>query len=156
MSIFKNKHVRIAMVLAPVLGVVSYYVTRNLGSETPHAAEAGQSYQLVGKPNCRRNGGICELKNGDFELKIRIDSLGDDQLQLVLSSVFPLDGVKLALVDSEAGEEQPEDMQAMSDDGLLWTLGLTRPDPESDRLRLVASASRSLYFGDVSLKFTAD
>ena len=102
MSIFQNKHVQIAMVLAPVLGVVSYFVTRDLGGETPHAAEMGQSYQLVEKPNCRRASGVCGLKNGDFELKLRTEWLDDDRRRLMLSSVFPLEGVMVALIENEA------------------------------------------------------
>jgi len=153
-SIFKNKHVRIAMVLAPVLGVVSYYVTRDLGSEAPHAAEEGQSYQLVEKPNCRRGGGACGLKNGDFELRLSTEWLDADRERLMLSSVFPLDGVVAALVENETGEKQPREMSPQGDDGLKWSLEMPHPDPGRDRLHLVASANRTLYYGDASTKFT--
>jgi hypothetical protein len=153
-SIFKNKHVRIAIVLAPVLGVVSYYVTRDLGSEAPHAAEEGQSYQLAEKPNCRRDSGICGLKNGDFELNLSTEWLDADRERLMLHSVFPLDGVMVSLVESEAGENQPREMSPLGDDGLMWSLEIPHPDPESDRLHLVASANRTLYYGDASTKFT--
>ena len=154
MSIFQNRHVQIAMVLAPLLGVVSYFVTKDLGGEDPHAAVEGQSYQLVEKPNCRRNSGVCDLKNGDFELKLNAEWLGADRQRLMLSSVFPLDGVMIALVENEADEQPPVPMQPMGDDGLNWSLEMAHADPEHDRLHLVASASQSLYFGDVAMKFT--
>jgi hypothetical protein len=58
------------------------------------------------------------------------------------------------MVENEIDEKPPEDMQPMSDDGLVWSLEIMRPDPERDRLRLVASSRGSLYFGDAATKFT--
>jgi hypothetical protein len=45
-------------------------------------------------------------------------------------------------------------MQPRSGDGKAWSLDIARPDPERHRLRLVASAQGSLYYGDVATKFT--
>lgn len=154
MSFFKSRHLVIAMLMAPVLALISYYAVNALVSETPHAAEAGQSYQLAEKPNCRRGGGNCSLKNGDFELELSLEWLDDDRMLLKLGSVYPLDGVLLSLVENEAGDERPVEMRPMGDDGLNWSLDVARPDPARHRLHLVASASQSLYFGDVALKFT--
>jgi hypothetical protein len=44
-------------------------------------------------------------------------------------------------------------MQAMGDEGLEWSLEMSSPDPEVDRLHLVASSNLSLYYGDAALKF---
>lgn len=154
MSIFKNKHLLTASLVAPVLALVGYFGINALVGEKPHAAEEGQSYQLVEMPNCRYDSGFCGLKNGDFELKISPEWLGDNQLLLVLVSKIPVDGVKLALVENSGSETQPVDMKPGSDDGLSWSLEVVSNDPESNRLRLVASAGGSLYFGDVALKFT--
>jgi len=142
------------MVVAPILGVGSYLVTHKMAGEDPHAAVEGQSYQLVEMPNCRYDSGNCGLKNGDFELKISNENLDGDRLRLTLTSVFPLDGVKLALVEYESDEKRPVEMRPLADDGLAWSLDLSRPDPERDRLRLVASSRQSLYYGDVAMKFT--
>jgi hypothetical protein len=38
---------------------------------------------------------------------------------------------------------------------LNWVVEIRSPDPERDRLRLVASSRQTLYFGDVATKFTA-
>lgn len=152
----KNKHILTAMIVTPVLAVISYFAIDFLVGETPHAAVEGQSYQLVEKPNCRRiSSGKCELKNGDFELSLSPEWLTDERLVLNLESEFALEGVKLALVQNEDDETQPVDMRPIGDDGLLWSLELSQPDPERDRLRLVASSNRSLYFGDTGMKFTA-
>jgi len=153
-SIFKNKHLLTASLITPVLALMGYFGINALVGEKPHAAEEGQSYQLVEMPNCRYDSGLCGLKNGDFELKISPEWLGDNQLLLTLDSEYPLDGIKLALVESEGVETPPLDMEPRTEDGLSWSLELVSNDPESNRLRLVALAGGSLYFGDVAMKFT--
>ena len=150
----QNKHMVTAAIVAPVLALIGYFGVNALVSESPHAAEEGQSYPLVEMPGCRYNSGHCSLKNGAFKLNLSTESLGDDRLLLLLESEFPLDGVKMALLEDEADEKQPVDMRPMGEDGLVWSLEIARPDPERARLRLVASANGSLYFGDAAMKFT--
>jgi hypothetical protein len=150
----KNKHLVTAAIVAPVLALIGYFGINALVGESPHAAEAGQSYQLVEMPSCRYNSGHCGLKNGDFELNLSTESLDADRLLLMLKSEFPLEGVKVALIEDNSDEEQPVDMQPMGEDGLTWSLEMARPDPERNRLHLVASANQSLYFGDAAMKFT--
>ena len=154
MSFFQNKHLLVATLMAPILALVAYYGVNFLVGEKPQAAEAGKTYKLVEKPNCRYASGMCGLKNGDFELTINFVRLGENRLTMNLVSVFPLEGVLLAAVEGEADEKQPEEMQATGLEGLNWSLDITVPDPESTRLRLVVSSNESLYFGDVATKFT--
>ena len=156
MSFWKDKHVLIATIMAPVLGLVSYYGIGALLGEKPQPAEVGKSYQLIEKPNCRYNSGLCGLKNVDFELTLTFEPIGNDRLLLKLVSENPLDGVKLAQVENPSDENKPRDMRATGDDGLNWSLDIKLPDPERDRLHLVASSMQTLYFGDVATKFTSD
>jgi hypothetical protein len=142
--------------MAPILALLSYYGVNALVSEKPHAAEAGQSYQLAEKPNCRYQSGNCGLKNGDFELQFSFERRAQDQLALKLRSVNPLDGVMLAVVENEDDDSQPVAMRAMGDDGLIWTLDVAVRDPLRQRLRLVAAFNESLYYGDVAMKFTIE
>jgi hypothetical protein len=109
---------------------------------------------LVEKPNCRHSGGICGLKNGDFELTLSFEWLDNGRMLLELESAHALDGVLVALVESEASEDPPVDMRPVGNDGLIWSLDIAHPDPDSHRLRLVASANQALYFGDIAMKFT--
>jgi hypothetical protein len=155
MSFWKNKHVLIAALMAPVLGLVSYFGIGFMFGERPQPSEAGESYKLVEKPNCRYSSGLCGLKNVDFELTLTFERLENGRLLLNLVSVNPLDGVKLALIESMDDDKKPRDMQATSADGLNWSLDIALPDPENDRLRLVASSREVLYFGDVATKFTS-
>jgi len=155
MSFWKNKHVLIASLAAPVLGLVSYYGVGVIFGEKPKPAEVGQSYQLVEKPNCRYNSGQCGLKNVDFELTLSFERSASGRLVLNLVSENPLDGVKLALVQNGIDEDVPRDMRQTGEDGLNWSLDIPLPDPENDRLHLVASSMQILYFGDVATKFTS-
>ena len=153
MKFLKNKHVVTAMLVAPLLALMAYFAIDFFVGEPPQVAEAGQSYQLVEKPNCRWISGHCGLKNGDFELGLDPEWTGDDQLVLTLKSVFPLDGVKVALVRSEDDEDLPVDMVRASDDGLAWTVNMGRANAEQNRVRLVAASNQSLWYGDVALTF---
>ncbi|HEY5776858.1 MAG TPA: hypothetical protein VIS57_12275 [Xanthomonadales bacterium] len=155
MSFWKNRHVLVATLMAPVLGLVSYFGFGALFGEKPLPAEAGRSYHLIEKPNCRYSSGICGLKNVDFELTLRGEEIGNDRFLLKLVSENPIDGVKLALVEDAADEGTPVDMLPAGNDGLNWTLEIKRPDPQHDRLRLVAASRQTLYFGDVATKFTS-
>ncbi len=154
MSIFKNKHVLTAGVMAPVLGLIGYFGINAIVSEEPQVAEAGQSYLLIEKPNCRYSSGVCGLKNVDFELTLSYEWLENDRMLLKVISENPLDGVVMALVKNGVDENQPTEMRPVSTSGLDWSLDIAHPDPENDRLHVVASSNKTLYFGDVATKFT--
>ncbi|MBU3068302.1 hypothetical protein KOI40_00655 [Aestuariicella sp. G3-2] len=157
MGILKNKHVVIAMLVAPILALISYFAVDAIVSEKPHAAKPGDRYALVEKPNCRYSSGQCGLKNGDFEVTLTTEWRDADRMLLMLKSVAPLEGALVALVepgDVNSDAEQPLEMAPEGSDGLRWSLELPRPDPESDRLRVVVSSNQTLYYGDAAMKFT--
>jgi hypothetical protein len=154
MTILKNKHVFVAALVAPVLALMAYFAFDYIVGETPQAAVEGQSYPLVEKPNCRWESGSCGLKNNEFELDMSYRRLGGDLLLIELESVFPLEGVMIAVVKSETDEQPPVPMKSAGSDGLKWTIELLVSEPETDRIRLAALAGGSTYFGDVSTRFT--
>lgn len=154
MNLLKNKHVLTAAIVTPILVLVSYFAIDFIAGEKPHVAKQGQSYRLVEKPNCRYNSGRCGLKNGDFELDLVVESPASNKPLLKISSVHPLDGVMVALLENEKNEQSPREMIPKGEGGLAWSIELEPFDPDYDRLRLAASARESLYFGDVALKFT--
>jgi hypothetical protein len=154
MSFLKNKHLVVAMLVAPVLAILSYFALDALVGEKPKPAMEGQSYPLAEKPNCRYASGRCELKNGDFEVQLGVQALGDDRVVLTLRSVVPLDGVMVALVESTDGDAPPEPMEPLGQDGLAWSLNMPRPEAERHRLRLVASSAGAIYYGDAATHFT--
>lgn len=155
MSVLTNKHLVVAMLVAPVLAVLAYFALDALVGERPQPAEEGQSYPLVEKPDCRYASGHCGLVNADFELRLVPESLEDGRMSLTLTSAFPLDGVMIALVESGDEDAPPMAMRPSGDDGLGWSAEISRPEPGHHRLRLVASSAGSLYYGDAATAFTA-
>lgn len=154
MNILKNRHVLVASLVAPVLAILAYFAMDYLFSDPPQAAVEGQSYPLVEKPNCRYDSGFCGLKNNDFELELSYSRLAGERLLLNLKSAFPLDGVMAVVVRSETDEAPPQAMKAEDGAGLEWSMELSVSASGTDRIRLAASAAGSLYFGDVSTRFT--
>jgi len=161
---YKNKHVVIAMIVAPILAIISYFAVDQMVAEKPHAAKPGASYQLAEKPNCRYNSGMCDLKNGDFEVRLTTLMRDGNSMLLALSSAHLLSGVKVALVTvDEQGEiinsgmsmsDRPQNMQPADETGMSWSINLPQPDSESNRLQLVLSSNEVLYFGETHLAFT--
>ena len=150
---YKNKHIIAAMIIAPILALVAYFAVDFLVSEKTHKAQAGASYKLVEKPNCRYESGHCGLKNGDFEVEMEVELLDDGYMNLSMDSVFPLDGVKLALVDSPEDAGEPRDMVVDNNERTRWLLMLRQPAGSDSRIRLVIAANASLYYGDTDTAF---
>lgn len=156
MSVLKNRHVVVAALVAPVLALIAWFSVDYFFAETPQAAVEGGRYALVEKPNCRWESGGCGLKNNDFELEIVFERLGGNVLRLSLDSVFPLDGVMLAVARDDVEVRPPEPMNPAGPGGTVWTLDTVVMQPGEERLRLVASAGGALYYGDVSTAFVKE
>jgi NADH:ubiquinone oxidoreductase subunit 3 (subunit A) len=60
---FKNWHVIIAMIVAPILAVLAWFAVDYFVAERPHAAKEGAAYSLIAKSNCRYDSGQCDLEN---------------------------------------------------------------------------------------------
>lgn len=153
MNILKNKHFIIALLIAPVLALISYFSVDAAVSEKPHAAQAGSQYELVEKPNCRYSSGHCQLKNGDFELELVGTWQDGIHLKLELRSEFPLEGVLAAQIDQSDSNATPSQMTPLNDAGTLWGMLLTNPSIDQSRIRLAASSNQTMYYGDAALAF---
>lgn len=150
---FKNKHVVVSLIVAPILAIISYFAVDSVVSETPHAAKPGERVALIEKPNCRYPSGGCDLKNGDFELHVAATWTSDVQVSLTLESKFPLDGVIAAHVINQDQNVPPMNMRPIDNSGLKWKLDIVNPNMKIDRLQLAASVNKTLYYGDTSLAF---
>ncbi len=150
---FKNKHVIAALIITPILTIIAYFAVDYMVTEKPHKAEAGTSYELVEKPTCRYPSGNCALKNGDFEVDMQVELLDDGYMNLSLQSAYPLDGVKLALVDNPEQAGDPRDMVVDNNERTQWLIMLPQPTGEDSRIRLVISANSSMYYGDTATTF---
>jgi hypothetical protein len=149
--LFTNKHVVIAMIVAPILAVLAWFAIGAFTGETPRPAVQGESYPLVAKSNCRYPSGACDMENEDFRLRIVYEQ-GLSGGELVLTSSHPLDGVVLGLADLDE-QTAPAVMRASDGQGLEWRMAMiTIPAPEQ-RFRLVAMAGGSSYFADAATTF---
>ena len=146
-----NKHVIIAMVVAPILAVLAWIAVGQLTREQPRAAVEGQSYPLVEKSNCRYASGACDLENESFKLRLTIQD-GASGPEFLLSASHPLEGVVLA-VAATGVEGTPLAMRALDGQGLSWLMPLQRTPRPTDRIRLVARADGSSFYAEASTAF---
>ena len=141
---WKNKHVIIALLVAPVLAIIAWFAVDRMVAEEPQAAVAGGAYELVAKPNCRYASGACELVNNDFRLEL---ALSDGIM--TLSASHALDRVQLALGDSAGTFGVP---QALDGAGQSWQLAFAGASAEGS-IRVLASAGGASYYAETSLAF---
>lgn len=150
---FKNKHFIIALLIAPILSLIAYFGTDMALSEKPHAAKEGESYKLISKSNCRYTSGLCDMENGDFKVKFRSEKLTQDSLELSLHAAYPLEGVKLSVVDSQEQNAQPIDMTPAGQDGKNWIITLPKPASADSWLRVAIQSEGTLYYGETQTAF---
>ena len=148
---FTNKHVIIAMIVAPILAVLAWIAVGQLAGEKAAPARPGQSYPLVENSNCRYPSGTCDLQNEEFKLRLSVEE-SPGGLQMVLSASHALDGVVLS-VAAPGSDQPPAGMRAEDGRGLEWRAPLDAMPAADERIRLVASAEGSSYFGEASATF---
>lgn len=153
MLFYKNKHVVVALLVAPILALISYFSVDMMVAEKPHAAKAGGHYELLEKSNCRYSSGKCDLKNGDMHIAIQPNWVTNDRLRLTLSSVQPLEKVVSARVNALGEEVSVSSMESLDDSGLTWSTEMMTPDADLERFRLAVSVNETWYYGDAALKF---
>ena len=146
--IFTNKHVVIAMIVAPVLAILAWFAVGQIAGEQAQPAQRGQSYPLVAKSNCRYASGRCDLENEDFKLALRFEP-GDE---LLVQSAHPLQGIMIS-VGSPGQDLPPVAMTAVDTAGMNWRYSLSAAPGVEDRIRLVASTGASAYFGESTTVF---
>ncbi len=92
-------------------------------------------------------------KNGDFKVKFRSEKLTQDSLELSLHAAYPLEGVKLSVVDSQEQNAQPIDMKPADQAGQNWTITLPKPASAESWLRVAIQSEGTLYYGETQTAF---
>jgi hypothetical protein len=149
---FKNKHVTVAMLVAPVLAILAWFAVDYFIGERPHAAKEGAAYTLIAKSNCRYDSGQCDLENSDFKLSIRPVATVAGTIELEMTSAFPLQSAALGLVDG-AGSLPPAAMTSASGEGLLWSTHISQPQGETSTIRLAVTAEGATWYAEVPTVF---
>jgi hypothetical protein len=140
MSIFTNKHVVVAVLVAPILAIGAWYLVGLIGAETPHAAVEGNNYPLVAKSNCRYESGLCSLENGDIEFELYIAPANTGS-RLWARCNQSASGILVALSAMQFDTEEH-----------AWFIDLPQVDGESE-LYLVAQVDGSAYFAETTTRF---
>ena len=143
---WKDKHVVIALIVAPILAVIAWFGVDYIVAEKAQPAEAGSMYPLVARSNCRYDSGSCDLVNNDFEVTLRPIDLRSDRTILAVESKFELQQTSLALVvdgEETAGKGAPTETP---DGETVWIVNIpVRAEPEAI-LRVAVTAQDSVYF----------
>ncbi|MFT4769186.1 MAG: hypothetical protein ACI8RN_002326 [Glaciecola sp.] len=147
---FTNKHVVVALIVAPVLSILAWFAVGNLTGEKAAPAQPGKAYPLLEKSNCRYVSGICELENQDLKITLRLDETVGLSLELTASHELEAALMSVSHPDRDPG---PRAMQAADAKGFRWRLPLSDVPSDDERIRLVISAAQSAYFADASTRF---
>lgn len=153
MSFFTNKHVITAMVVAPILAVISYFTVDMVVKEAPTAAVPGQSYPLLAKPNCRYTSGACTLVNADFKSElVVISEASRDVLQLTASHT--LQDVKIGFSRvKEDPPAEPQSMRAQDAKHKVWSIALPLKANEENKLVIAILSNGSHYYAETAMGF---
>jgi hypothetical protein len=140
------------VLVAPILSVVAWWAIGVLFGEKPQQAQEGRTYPLLEKSNCRYASGLCTLENVEFKLALSYTE-DDAGYFLVVRASHILQGILLAVGQSEVELSSPAAMTAVDEQGTHWRMALDSRPTTQARIRLVASASGSTWFGDDSASF---
>ena len=145
-----NKHVITALIVAPILSVLAWFAVGSLVGEQAAPAQPGNAYPLVEKSNCRWASGQCDLENADFRVSLQYTDNG----ALELRSAYPLQGAAFSVFDPAQDVSLPP-MELRADDsrGVVWRFSAAGKPSPGQRIRLVATANGSQYYGEVGTAF---
>jgi hypothetical protein len=137
-----NRHVKIALIMAPVLGLVSYGIT---GYFQPKQEQKKGDYELSMAGECRPSDNSCVMKAGKFEIKL-ISTIKKGKRQLAVISNQPVSLLSMALAPDNNEFTQFEMMK--SDDKKYWQVALKSEQELTgfNTFRLAAHSKDSNYF----------
>lgn len=148
----KNKHVIVAMLVAPVLAILAWFAVDYMVAERPQPATQGGAYPLVAKSNCRYDSGRCDLENADFELSLLPLEISSSQVTLSLTSRFPLQQATIALVE-DGTEASPVQMSGKNAERTEWGGAIALPGNDEASLRIAVASSGTTFFAEVPVVF---
>lgn len=150
--LFSNKHIVTAMIVAPLLAIMSYFATDYIVSDLPEAAESGKTYSLLARSNCRYESGKCDLENGDMEVRLELLDLANGQSVLQAQSSTPLKGARIALLNDK-NEPTPMAFIQTDDKGLTWRIDVNESDLNSREIRIAMATQANTFYGSTQTDF---
>jgi len=150
---WKNKHVVIAMIVAPILAILAWFAVGSMVGEKAQVAEPGAAYPLVARSNCRWASGECELANNDLQMTILPLELGAQYTRLSLDSEFPMTQATFALLLNGNEVVASAEYDTAADAPAQMTVTIPAfADPEA-MLRDAVTVHESVYFAEVPVVF---
>lgn len=149
MNFLKNKHIIAAMIIAPILAVMSWFAVDYFVKETPHQIKNGEHYKMLVKPNCRWASGVCELKNNDVNFKISSTQKKHTNT-LTLHSSVALDEVNIAIADNINDHTTPQKM--LDNNNKNYIINFDTIDNDKF-LQIVAKIDNSIFYAIVPTIF---
>jgi hypothetical protein len=150
--VFYNKHVIVALIVAPVLSIIAYLGMDHFAAEKPHAARKNTSYALAAKSGCRYASGECLLQNGAVKIILKPAVFARNETGIQLLSSFPLDGAKVAV--STANEDGvPVAFESRDQEKLEWVTRLPVSNDDMAHLRLVVFKGETVFYAEVDTVF---
>ena len=152
MAMWKNKHVVVALIVAPILSILAWFAVGHLVGEKPQAAKEGDIYTLVARSNCRYASGSCDLHNSDFKLTLEPDMLAASSVALTMTASHSLQSAALGLVDSGSADA-PAPMTATGENGKTWQGLIPRPSSPDAVIRVAVTAQGATWYAEVPTVF---
>ncbi len=149
---WKNKHVVVALIVAPILSILAWFAVGHIAGEKPQAAESGNTYKLVARSNCRYASGSCDLHNADFKITLVPDMLAASSVALTMTSSHALQGAAIGMADGDS-EREPTPMTRADDDGMRWQSLLPRPASPDATIRVAVIAQGATWYAEVPVVF---
>ena len=149
---FTNKHVVVAMLVAPVLAILAWFAVDYFVAERPHAAEPGADYTLIAMSNCRYDSGECKLENGDFELTLSATEIDASSISISMRSRFPLQQAAIGFIDG-GSNALPARMASIDSDATQWSATLILPGGDATILGVAVTSNGANYFAEAPTAF---
>ncbi len=146
MKLFKrfyqsNRHVKLAVILAPLLAIGAY-ITTGILLEEKVQEQPGADKAMALQPDCHLLTKVCELLHREIAANITIEEKEGRQLVYLATSI-PIRGALLSV-----GDEKPSPMLSRGT-AKGWVLELQRPVVENDVIRLVLAGDKNRYFAEI-------
>jgi len=155
-KLLTNKHIIVALIVAPILAIIAYVAVDYIVKEKPKAAVKGSSYPLIAKSNCRWTSGECDLVNEEFRAKLTVQKQETGEGALFLDANFPLESVQVGIAPEGQSLDQtkPLVMQIADEAGQQWQLSLPFAPTEKTLIAIAMTANGSHYFAETNMAFS--
>ena len=148
----KDKHVIVAMLVAPILAIIAWFGVDQIVAEKPQVLEAGGTYSLLARSNCRYDSGRCDMENADVEVSLLPAVLDNGLVEMTLQSSVSLQGAALSVVEGGA-EIAPTPMAQVDDNGLQWMTQFPLPGAEQAAIRIAVRTQDATLYTEVPTVF---